>query len=379
MTLRLVLGVLALLGHGCLLILVLNTVHGLRFNSRWLNVISLVAFVLGGLAGVAFLAWLLPHPLGDWPIWAIALLTPGLVTSIVGLPVVTIARQVRRLPFTEARTTTYHPAPSPAQEPDWIGHGWRSWLLRLPHNESLALHVEDWDLALPHHPPALDGLKLAIVADLHFTRAYGRAAFERRIEALAVGEPDLILFLGDLADDPACLDWVGPVLGRLRGRLGQFAVLGNHDYLTDPQPVADGLAGAGYEVLGGRWTTVEHRGQTLAIGGTTAPWGPLPDPQRRPEAAATLLLSHSPDQVYLAARWGVDLMFSGHNHGGQVRLPVVGPILMPSRYSRRFEWGFYREGPTLLYVSRGLGAEIPLRYGCPPELTRIRIRIPSSQ
>ena len=63
-------------------------------------------------------------------------------------------------------------------------------------------------------------------------------------------------------------------------------------------------------------------------------------------------------------------MFSGHNHGGQIRLPLVGPVFMPSRYSRRFDRGFFRIGRTLLYVSEGVAGKHPVRYGCLPEISR---------
>jgi predicted MPP superfamily phosphohydrolase len=87
------------------------------------------------------------------------------------------------------------------------------------------------------------------------------------------------------------------------------------------------------------------------------------------------LLSHSPDQVASASRWGIDLVLSGHNHAGQIRLPVVGPIFMPSLYSRRFDRGFFRQGRTLLYVSHGIGGQYPIRSGgCVPELTRLVLR-----
>ena len=67
-------------------------------------------------------------------------------------------------------------------------------------------------------------------------------------------------------------------------------------------------------------------------------------------------------------------MLSGHNHGGQIRLPVLGPVFMPSIYSRRFDRGFFRSGQTLLYVSEGIGGKHPIRYGCPPEVCRFVLR-----
>ena len=67
-------------------------------------------------------------------------------------------------------------------------------------------------------------------------------------------------------------------------------------------------------------------------------------------------------------------MLSGHNHGGQIRLPFVGPVFMPSRYSRRFDRGFFRQNGTLLYVNEGVGGKHPVRYGCPPEVSRLVLR-----
>jgi predicted MPP superfamily phosphohydrolase len=93
-----------------------------------------------------------------------------------------------------------------------------------------------------------------------------------------------------------------------------------------------------------------------------------------PPADFRLLLSHSPDRFYRAVRWGIDLMLSGHNHGGQIRLPLVGAVFMPSVYSRRFDRGFFRRGRTLMYASDGIAGMHPVRYGCPPEITRFVLR-----
>ena len=81
-----------------------------------------------------------------------------------------------------------------------------------------------------------------------------------------------------------------------------------------------------------------------------------------------------PDNIRWARRKGMDLMLSGHVHGGQIRFPVVGSMLVPSRYSRRYDCGVFAEGPTLLHVSRGLSGEHPLRFGSRPEVTRLTLR-----
>src|SRR6185437_2121813 len=120
--------------------------------------------------------------------------------------------------------------------------------------------------------------------------------------------------------------------------------------------------------LEGRWERLEIDGASLALGGTSAPWGPSLDYDAMPEADFRILLSHSPDQFPRAASRGVELVLAGHNHGAQIRLPIFGPILMPSRYSRHFDRGFFQAGvtPSLLYVSQGVAGKHPIRYGCSP-------------
>ncbi len=127
-----------------------------------------------------------------------------------------------------------------------------------------------------------------------------------------------------------------------------------------PGAVLGALADAGFASLEGRWCTLEENGARLAVGGTSAPWGPALLPGSVPLADFRILLSHSPDQFYRARDWGVDLMLSGHNHGGQIRLPALGPVFMPSVYSRRFDRGFFRSGSTFLYVSEGLAGKHPI-------------------
>jgi predicted MPP superfamily phosphohydrolase len=205
-------------------------------------------------------------------------------------------------------------------------------------------------------------------------RCFRPAFFERVIDACRGWDADLVVVTGDIIEDDEVVAWIEPLLAPLSARLGKLAILGNHDEDHRPQAIVGELARAGFEVLEGRWTTVEADGATIAIGGTSAPWGPDVDPAAMPSADFRILLSHSPDRFYRAARWGIDLMLSGHNHGGQIRLPLVGAVFMPSVYSRRFDRGFFRRGRTLMYASDGVAGMQPVRYGCPPELTRFVLR-----
>jgi predicted MPP superfamily phosphohydrolase len=87
-----------------------------------------------------------------------------------------------------------------------------------------------------------------------------------------------------------------------------------------------------------------------------------------------LLLSHTPDCLNEARRQKVDLMLAGHNHGGQVVLPVIGPVYSPSLSGCRYSGGTFWAPPTLLQVSRGLSGRHPLRINCRPEITRLILR-----
>jgi predicted MPP superfamily phosphohydrolase len=134
------------------------------------------------------------------------------------------------------------------------------------------------------------------------------------------------------------------------------------------------LPQAGVDDRDGRWSTLDHAGTRIVLGGTSEPWGPPLDPAGRPDGDFQILLSHAPDRFYWAERLGFDLMLSGHNHGGQVRLPIVGAVFMPSRYSRRFDRGFFRRGGLTLHVSPGVAGKHPVRYGCVPEIGRLVLR-----
>jgi predicted MPP superfamily phosphohydrolase len=255
-----------------------------------------------------------------------------------------------------------------------IGRGRGRRLLMLPGNQSFQLQIHEWEVSFADLPPQLEGLRIVQLSDLHLGPCYERRFFEAIVDACQGWSADLIVMTGDLVEDDATISWVEPLLRPLKARLAKFAILGNHDNEHHPKKIAHELDRAGFELLEGRWTTLDLDGTTLAVGGTSQPWGPAINPREMPAASFHLLLSHSPDLFYKATRWGVDLMLSGHNHGGQIRLPLVGPIFMPSRYSRRFDRGFFRRNGTLLYVNEGVGGKHPVRYGCPPEVSQIVLR-----
>ncbi len=362
----------AALGHLCHLILAVNITSGLGRREAVLDRIRLVLFSVFW-ASAALLLWgHLRTPWWDWPWafrWYAALCT---ISGLVIWPASSLSLAFRRRPEGISRGTATRDLDlsRPGRREDLIGEGPGTWLLRLPLNESFRLGLQDWNVAMPGLPEQLAGLRIVQLTDLHMAPCFRPAFFERVIAACREWEADLVVLTGDVIEDDTVIDWIEPLLSPLEARLGKLAILGNHDADHRPAEVVAALRRAGFQTLEGRWTTVSADGATIAVAGTSAPWGPDVDPAAMPPADFRILLSHSPDRFYRAARWGIDLMISGHNHGGQIRLPLLGAVFMPSVYSRRFDRGFFRRGRTLMYASDGIAGMHPIRYGCPPEVTR---------
>jgi predicted MPP superfamily phosphohydrolase len=364
---------LAAVGHFCLFTAIINWSHGLTYLPKWVDRVILLSVLFAVVATLAGGAWLVVHPWGAYPGLVKLYLAGCIVNGAVVFPAVTIARLLRRVPAgIHGSSRTIDLAAEHGAE-TLIGNGRHAWWLRIPGNDSLSLRLNHWRITRADLPEAIDGLSILHVTDFHFAPTYRRDYFDRVVDALDSRTFDLVLFTGDLIDDPASLPWIEPVLSRLRGTLGTFAILGNHDLHHDTHAIVAEIERSGFAMIEGAWTTLDIRGVRLAVGGNNAPWGPRPEPSTMPKADFSILLSHAPDQFHWAVSEGIDLVLSGHNHGGQVRLPIFGPILMPSRYGRRFDRGFFRKGRTLLYSNQGIGAEHPLRWNCPPEVATFEL------
>ena len=258
------------------------------------------------------------------------------------------------------------------------GKGPYGFLTQLPRNEIFQVEVSEKEVCLPRLPRSWDGLSLLHLTDLHFSGAITRAYFDHVMDLSEQLGPDLIVFTGDLLDDQRLTEWLPSTLGRLQAPLGRYFVLGNHDWYLQPELTRKAFRQIGWTDVAGECVAFNHRDKSLAIGGSERPWmGGHPDFSSSPEGAFRLLLSHTPDNIPWARSQCVDLMLAGHNHGGQIAFPFVGPVFAPSRYGCRYAGGTFWEDPTLLYVSRGLSGRQPLRWGCPPELTKLILRTPN--
>lgn len=159
----------------------------------------------------------------------------------------------------------------------------------------------------------------------------------------------------------------------------RYAVLGNHDATFAEPAVIDALSIQGLPLLNNSFAPLEREGKRLWFAGTGDVTYNKMDldkaipPSSRTDGEPIILMVHEPDVLPLVARRNVDLMLSGHTHGGQVRLPFLPPIHLPPLGKNYLE-GLFRLGPTQLYVNRGIGTvELPVRFNCPPEITEITL------
>jgi predicted MPP superfamily phosphohydrolase len=363
-----------LVGHGCLGVVATNMIHGCGIRGQWPNKITLAFFAFLGLTGL-WLAWSTANGgAATRPTWLLAYERLCVAVALVGLPLVTLSRSLRKVAPGLSRRTQEIDLRTQHGADRLIGSGWRAALLRPSWCDSLRLQCHEWEMGLPGWPPALDGLSITHLTDLHMAPCYRREFFEIVLGEAARWDADLVVLTGDLIESDKALPWVAPLLSMLRGRLGTFAILGNHDIMYDHETLRRELATADVIDVDGRWEDRQVNGTRLAIGGTSAPWGPRLDMARAANADARIVLSHTPDLFPRLAGQGANLVLSGHNHGGQVRLPVIGPVLVPSLYSRRYDQGPFRRGDSILYVGRGVGASDPIRYRCPIEITRLVLR-----
>ena len=244
--------------------------------------------------------------------------------------------------------------------------------------EPYMLTVEHQAIHLRRLPQALDGLRVVQLSDIHHSPFTGSEQIKRAIETANSLEPDIIALTGDYVSHER--EYAAPVagmLGRLRARYGVYAVLGNHDHWTDAALITDLFRLEGIRVLINEGMRFEARGAAFWLAGVDDTMVGLEDlslalaGSRQDEMK--LLLAHNPVILRRAARAGVDLVLSGHTHGGQVTWRSERSA--SGRPRRRLLKGLGRQGHTQIYVTRGLGTVVlPIRYGCPPEVSLLELR-----
>ncbi|HEX8070043.1 MAG TPA: metallophosphoesterase [Pyrinomonadaceae bacterium] len=244
--------------------------------------------------------------------------------------------------------------------------------------EPYQLVVERHPVYLRRLPRALDGLRVVQLSDVHHSPFTSRAQIERAIETANSLDADIVALTGDyVSHEREYIQPCAELLGRLRARCGVYAVLGNHDHWTDAALITDLFRAEGIKVLVNEGMRFEHRGASFWLAGVDDTMVGLEDlPLALAGSTADelkLLLAHNPVILRRAARAGVDLVLSGHTHGGQVTWRSERS--RSGRPRRRMLRGLGRRGETQIYVTRGLGTVIlPVRYGCLPEVSLLELR-----
>jgi predicted MPP superfamily phosphohydrolase len=246
----------------------------------------------------------------------------------------------------------------------------------------LVVHREE--LRLPHWPKPLAGLRVALLSDLHVgSPHWGVERLQALVAETNAERPELVLLAGDfvhgvpLGSDPVP-ELLAEALGELKAPLGVVAVLGNHDWWFDGQRMESALRAHGLIVLDNDLHTVARGGGALTVVGLadamTRPQRVRETIDRAPPGDALLVLVHEPD-VFPEIDARPSLTLAGHTHGGQVDLPILGRIWVPSRFGQRYAAGHIVEEGRHLFVTTGVGTSIlPVRFRVPPELVMLTLR-----
>lgn len=233
---------------------------------------------------------------------------------------------------------------------------------------------------LPSMRPGVADLTVVHLSDLHIR---GLGSRERRaIDLINASRPDLVLISGDLTGRGCRPGDLQVFLGALQSRHGKFLVWGNHDYYGEA-PAADwgpsAVRRGGFTLLSNESRVVDVPGIRLRIAGIDDPVTGRDNLRAAMSRVARrdlcMLLSHSPEIVRRLGNWDVDMVFAGHTHGGQIRLPGIGPLWLPYGTRDYPEGWFTVQGNARLHVSPGLGwSYLPARFLCRPRIDVITLR-----
>jgi predicted MPP superfamily phosphohydrolase len=246
------------------------------------------------------------------------------------------------------------------------------------------LIVREQTIELDNWPRALDGLKVAVISDIHAGASFiNDKKLHLIVERTNQLHPDLILILGDYMSSNGRIsrrvepEVFGAVLKNLSAPFGTYSVLGNHDVWYKRATVRAGLEHNGIKVLDNEVTQLQVRGVPLWLVGLADLWT---SPQmieetvaEVPEGQAMIALTHNPD-IFPDVPQRVPLLLAGHTHGGQVRFPFIGSVVQSSKFGQLYERGHVFQNNHHLFVTTGIGTSIvPVRFGVTPEIVLLTL------
>lgn len=259
---------------------------------------------------------------------------------------------------------------------------------------SSQIEVAQVPIRLKGLPEAFRGFKIAQLSDLHSSPLVDKEHLDHAVDLALAEKPDLIVLTGDFIGhtlrtpsnhihefDPQYLDNLVAAVARAKAPFGTYAVLGNHDFWSGPEVTQrichEFKTRAGIPMLRNQRVTLtkeEESIQLLGVDDYWHSWDLRKALRKVPRQSVKILLSHNPDINWkIKPSHKIDLVLSGHTHGGQVAFPFVGAPFSPTR-NHRYLRGLVRDGDRQTYITRGVGhLVVPIRFNCPPEVTLITL------
>lgn len=238
------------------------------------------------------------------------------------------------------------------------------------------LIVKNETLYLPHWNKGLDGLRIAVISDLHVgSPKVSLIRLQSIVKLVNSQNPDIIFLLGDLdamaiAESKISQDEISKILSGLKAPYGVISVMGNHDY--EPEGIVKNIfCKSKITLLENHSKYIKYKGHTVRIVGFKDLWHHYLEPESiigsNDSVKPIIVLSHNPD-VFPDVPDFVSLTLSGHTHGGEVYLPMLGAPMVPSKFAQRYRKGYVVENNKHLFVSSGVGTLSPFRLFNPPEV-----------
>ena len=223
----------------------------------------------------------------------------------------------------------------------------------------------------------LSGVKIVFASDFHI-KPYGQKRLEKIVEIINKQNPDVVVSAGDFVCGHTEHSTMHPQkiaegLAKVKSKYGFYTTLGNHDGWYDRWYIKELLEKQNIKVLNNKNEKLQINGKEIFIAGVEDMMTAFPNmaDALKGTKTPTILLTHTPD-VFPDIPRNVNLTLAGHTHGGQVRLPIIGPIFTASNYGNKYAIGLVDENGKKLITTRGIGVSIlPFRFNCPPEIVVI--------
>lgn len=249
--------------------------------------------------------------------------------------------------------------------------------------EAHSFQIETVNIFLKKLPKALDGFRIVQLSDIHHSPFTSSEFIEEIVRKANDLKPDMFVLTGDyVSHEDEYIAPVAEILSKLEAPYGTFACLGNHDHWTNAKLVTTEFRRNGIKMLINEGFRFSANNESFWLCGVDDFGEGLSDVRQALRGSKfeemKLLLAHNPAIMRRAAYWNIDLVLSGHTHGGQIKMrePKVR-VLFPNR-RRRFLSGLHYRGETQIYITRGIGTVvIPMRYQCPPEISVLELRATS--